>query len=144
MLGEADQRVRLVQEARRLFPGVQTRAKGLEAICDALLDGGQAEEAWTRALNALPNVDAPSLVRLQLGKIAAKGGVHPLEGLASLDQVLKEPLEGGSGGLASAWWRKGQIHRNVNQLAAARECALETLRIDPRHPGAAALLKDLP
>jgi hypothetical protein len=122
---------------------MRTQAKGLESICDALLDGGQPEEAWKIAFDSLQKVDKPSLIRLQLGKIAAKSGIHLQEGMTFLEQVLREPLEGGSGGYASAWWRKGQILKDLNQLPAARQCALEALKVDPKHPGSTRLLKDL-
>ena len=47
--------------------------------------GGRRDEALTR--EALPGVDAPSTVRLQLGKLAARSGLHLQEGLAFLDQA---------------------------------------------------------
>lgn len=142
-LGEAEQKRRLAQEALRLLPPVKTRARALEAITDALLDGGQPEEAWRIAKEALPHVDAPSLVRLQLGKLAARSGLHRDEGLAQLDQVIREPLEGGSGGYPSAHWRRGQILKDLGRTGEAKAAAQAALKEDPRHPGARKLLESL-
>lgn len=142
-LGEAVQKTRLSEEARRLLPGIGTSAKGIEAICGALLDGGQAEEAWGCAQKALKQVDAPSLLHLMLGKISARAGIHREAGITHLDMVLNGPLEGGSGGYATVWWRKGQILRDLNRKEDARSAALKALEIDPRHPGATKLLEAL-
>lgn len=140
-LGEAEQRQRLAAEARRLLPAVQARARGIEAITDALLDAGQHEEAWQVAKAALSQVDAPSLVRLQLGKLAARTNGHKEEGLACLDQVVREPLEGGSGGYPAAHWRRGQILKDLGRLAESRAAAQQALKLDPAHPGAKRLLE---
>ncbi|MCE1229340.1 MAG: tetratricopeptide repeat protein [Firmicutes bacterium] len=142
-LGDAEQKRRQAQEARRLYPSVCRSAKALEAITDALLDAGQGEEAWSVAKGALAQVDAPSLLRLQLGKLAARSGLHLDEGLAYLDQAVREPLEGGSGGLPSAHWRRGQILKALGRAAEARAAAQTALRFDPRHPGAKKLLEEL-
>ena len=142
-LGDVETKRRLVQEARRLLPGVRTRARALCAICDALLDADQGEEAWKIAREHLDGCDAPSLLRLQLGKISARSGVHRAEGLAALDQVLREPLEGGSGGYATAHWRRGQILRDLGRKAEARGAAESALRLDPKDGKAATLLKEL-
>ncbi|MDP1830492.1 MAG: tetratricopeptide repeat protein [Geothrix sp.] len=142
-LGEAGKNARLRAEAPRLLPGVRTRARGVAAVSDAYLHGGQPELAWTTAQEHLSQVDAPSLLRLQLGKVAASGGVHRAEGLAALDQVLREPLEGGSSGYAGAWWRKGQILYDLARKAEARQAAQEALKLDPRHRGARELMKRL-
>lgn len=140
-LGEAEQRRQLAAEARRLLPPVQTRARALEAVTDALLDAGQPEEAWQVAKGALDKVDAPSILRLQLGKLAARSAGHKEEGLAFLDQVLKEPLEGGSGGYPAAHWRRGQILKDLGRPAESRAAAQEALKLDPAHPGAKRLLE---
>jgi tetratricopeptide (TPR) repeat protein len=142
-LGEAGKNARLLAEAQRLLPGVRARAQGLVAVSDAYLHAGQPELAWKIAQEGLAQADAPSLLRLQLGKVAASGGVHRLEGLAALDQVLREPLEGGSGGYPSAWWRKGQILRDLGRKDEARHAAEAALKIDPRHRGARELLENL-
>jgi len=142
-LGDGEQKRRLAAEARRLLPPVRTRARALEAICDALLDAGQAEEAWRVAKEALGRADAPSLVRLQLGKLAARSGLHREEGLAFLDQVLREPLEGGSAGYPGAWWRKGQILKDLGRKQEAKAAAWEALKLDPKHPGAKRLMEGL-
>jgi tetratricopeptide (TPR) repeat protein len=142
-LGEAGQKARLAAEARRLAPGLRSSGRGMEAICGALLEAGLAEEAWTAAEAALKTVDAPSLLRLQLGKLAARSGVHRAEGLTYLDQVLKEPLEGGSGGYPAAHWRRGQILRDLGRREDARRAAEAALALDPRHPGARRLLDEL-
>ena len=142
-LGEPEQKRRLAAEARRLLPSVHRRARGLQAVCDALLDAGDGEGAWKAASEALAGVDAPSLIRLQLGKISARSGVHRAEGLAALDQVLREPLEGGSGGYATAHWRRGQILRDLGRKAEARGAAESALRLDPKDGKAATLLKEL-
>ena len=141
-LGDGEQKRRLAAEARRLLPPVRTRARALEAICDALLDAGQAEEAWRVAKEALGRADAPSLVRLQLGKLAARSGLHREEGLAFLDQVLREPLEGGSAGYPGAWWRKGQILKDLGRRPEAKAAAWEALKLDPKHPGAKKLMEE--
>ena len=142
-LGEAAQRQRLVAEAIRLLPPVRRSGRGVEAISLALLDGGQPEQAWKMALEALPACDAPSLVRLQLGKIAARSGLHRPEGLAFLDQALREPLEGGSGGYPAAHWRRGQILKDLGRTDEARKAAQAALALDLRHRGAAKLLEEL-
>jgi len=139
-LGEAEQRRRLAVEARRLAPPVRNRARALEALADALLDAGQAEEAWRLALEALPLADAPSLVRLQLGKLSARSGLHREEGLAFLDQVLREPLEGGSAGYPGAHWRRGQILMALGRKQEAKAAAEAALRLDAKHRGARELL----
>lgn len=142
-LGETAQKARLVQEAKRLHPGIVGRAKGIEAICEALLDGGQPEEAWRTALEALPHCDAPSILHLELGKIAARSGIHPWEGLHFLDQAQREPLEGGSGGYPATWWRKGQILLAIGDKDAARSAANAGVNLDPHHPGLQELSRTL-
>jgi predicted Zn-dependent protease len=142
-LGDTEAKRMLAQEARRLLPGHKGRARAVEAICDALLDADQGEEAWRTAKDCLAGADAPSLVRLQLGKVAARAGVHLEEGLACLDQVLREPIEGGSGGHGAAHWRRGQILRGLGRKAEARAAAQAALRLDPRDPKPARLLKEL-
>lgn len=139
-LGDTEQKRQLATEALRLLPPVRNRAKALEAITDALNDAGQPEEAWRIAKEALPTADAPSLVRLQLGKLAAKSGRHREEGLAYLDQVTREPLEGGSGGYPAAWWRKGQILRDLGRREEAQVAGRTALKLDPKHRGAQELL----
>jgi tetratricopeptide (TPR) repeat protein len=62
---------------------------------------------------------------------------------AALDQVLREPLEGGSAGYAGAGWRKGQILQTLGRKDQARQAAQEALRIDPNHRGAKELLESL-
>ncbi|WP_005031333.1 tetratricopeptide repeat protein [Holophaga foetida] len=142
-LGEAEQRRRLASEARRLLPPVRNRARAVEAVSLALMDAKQSEEAWTIAKNALPQTDSPSLVRLHLGKIAAKTRLHQQEGLANLDQVLREPLEGGTGGYATAWWRKGQILKDLGRIDEAKAAADKALKIDAGHRGAKALAEEI-
>ncbi len=139
-LGVPEQTRRLAQDATRLLPPVKNRARALEAITDALLDAGQPMEAWRIAKEALSLVDAPSLVRLQLGKLAARSGLHRDEGLVLLDQVVREPLEGGSGGYASAHWRRGQILNDLGRKNEARSAAQAALKFDSKHPGARKLL----
>jgi len=143
VLGDAPQKRLQAEEALRLLPGVAGRARALSAICDALLDAGRSEDAWRIAREALFGADAPSLLRLELGKIAARSGSHSEEGLAALDQVLREPLEGGNGGYGSAHWRRGQVLQNLGRKAEARAAAEAALRLDPKDPKAARLLKDL-
>jgi hypothetical protein len=142
-LGEAGKNARLLAEAPRLLPGVHTRALGVVAVSDAYLHAGQPETAWKTVQEHLAQVDAPSLLRLQLGKVSASSGVHREEGLAALDQVLREPLEGGSSGYPGAWWRKGQILKDLGRGAEAMAAAEACLKLDPKHPGAKRL-KELP
>ena len=143
-LGEAGKNARLLAEAPRLLPGVRTRARGVIAVSDAYLHAGQPETAWKVIKEHLGQVDAPSLLRLQLGKVAAASGLHRTEGLAALDQVLREPLEGGSSGYPGAWWRKGQILLGFGRKDEARHAAQEALKLDPRHRGARELKEALP
>jgi tetratricopeptide (TPR) repeat protein len=143
VLGDAEQKRLLAQEAWRLLPGMKNRARAVQAISDALLDADQGEAAWQVAMNALPHADAPSLMRLQLGKVAARSGVHAQEGLAYLDQVLRESLEGGSGGYATVHWRRGQILQRLGHKTEARSAAQAALAVDPKDPKAAKLLKEL-
>jgi len=142
-LGEAGKNARLLAEAPRLLPGVRTRARGVIAVSDAYLHAGQPETAWKVIQEHLGKVDAPSLLRLQLGKVAAASGLHRQEGLAALDQVLREPLEGGSSGYPGAWWRKGQVLQGLGRKEEARGAAQEALRLDPRHRGARELVDAL-
>ena len=142
-MGEGPQRLRCTAEAKRLAPSVKGRARGIQAICDALLDGGEPEAAWVTAKQALDSVDAPSLIKLQLGKISARAGIHREEGLSFLDQALKEPLEGGTGGVAVLQWRRGQILKDLGRKDEATAAAQAALKADPRHPGAKRLLEDL-
>nr|WP_275976259.1 tetratricopeptide repeat protein [Geothrix oryzisoli] len=141
-LGEAGKNARLLAEAPRLLPGVRTRARGVAAVSDAYLHGGRPDLAWQVVQDHLARVDAPSLLRLQLGKVAAVSGLHRPEGLAALDQVLREPLEGGAAGYPGAWWRKGQILRDLGKKDEARRAAQEALKLDPRHRGARELLEN--
>jgi len=143
VLGDAPQKRQQAEEALRLLPGVATRAQAVCAICDALLDADRGEDAWRIAREALPEADAPSLMRLELGKISARSNLHSEEGLAALDQVLREPLEGGSGGYGTAHWRRGQILKNLGRKAEARAAAEAALRLDPKDPKAQRLLKEL-
>ncbi len=142
-LGEAGKNARLLAEAPRLLPGVRTRARGVIAVSDAYLHAGQPEVAWKVIQDHLGQVDAPSLLRLQLGKVAAASGLHRQEGLLALDQALREPLEGGSSGYPGAWWRKGQILQGLGRKEEARRAAEETLKLDPTHRGARELLGSL-
>ena len=142
-LGEGPQRAQCAAEAMRLLPAIQGRARGIQAICDALLDGGNPEQSWKVAHDSLGRSDLPSLIKVQLGKIAARAGIHREEGLAFLDQALKEPLEGGTGGIASVQWRRGQILKDLNRPEEARSAAHAALKADPKHPGAKRLLEDL-
>ena len=140
-LGEAGKNARLLAEAQRLLPGVRSRAQGVAAVSDAYLHGGRPETAWQVLQEALPQVDVPSLLRLQLGKVAAASGLHRADGLAALDQVLREPLEGGSSGYPGAWWRKGQILRDLGRKGEAGRAAQEALKLDPKHREARDLLE---
>ncbi len=142
-LGEAGKNARLLAEAQRLLPGVRSSARGVMAVSDAYLHAGQPDKAWKVLQEHLGQTDAPSLLRLQLGKVAAASGLHRPEGLAALEQVLREPLEGGSSGLPGAWWRKGQILRDLGRKDEARHAAQEALKLDPRHRGARELTEDL-
>lgn len=142
-LGEAGKNARLLAEAPRLLPGVRTRARGVAAVSDAYLHGGRPDLAWQVLQDHLAQVDAPSLLRLQMGKVAAASGLHRPEGLAALDQALREPLEGGSSGYPGAWWRKGQILHGLGRRDEARRAAQEALKLDPRHRGARELLEKL-
>lgn len=143
VLGDDEQARQLVSQARSLLPGVRTSALGLAAVSDALMDGRQPEEAWSVAREGLTQADAPSLLRLQLGKLAARTGLHREEGLAMLDQVLREPLEGGGGGYAAAHWRRGQILDGLGRAAEARAEAEAALKLQPGHRGAKELLGHL-
>jgi len=140
VLGEAGKNARLLAEAQRLLPGVRTSARGVVAVSDAYLHGGQTEIAWKVLQDHINQVDAPSLLRLQQGKVAAASGLHRPEGLLALDQVLREPLEGGSSGYPGAWWRKGQILQALGRKNEARRAAQEALKLDPKHRGAKELL----
>ena len=142
-LGDVEIKRRLSQEARRLLPGVRTRARALCAICDALLDADQGEESWRVAREHLSGCDAPSLLRLELGKVAARSGLHREEALTALDQVLREPLEGESGGYGTAHWRRGQILMALGRKAEARADGEAALKLDPKDNKASRLLKDL-
>ncbi len=143
-LGEAGKNARLLAEAPRLLPGIKNHARGVIAISDAYLHAGQPETAWTILQEHLKVVDAPSLLRLQLGKVAAASGLHQKEGLISLEQVLREPLEGGSSGYPGAWWRKGQILLALGRKDEAKRAAQEALKLDPKHRGAKELLAQIP
>jgi tetratricopeptide (TPR) repeat protein len=115
----------------------------MEAISQALLEAGQFEDSWKVALQALPSVDAPSIIKLQLGKVAARTGLFLEEGLKFLEQAASEPLEGGTGGYASVHWRRGQVLRALGRDGEARAAAQKALEFDPRHNGARELLNNL-
>lgn len=138
-LGASEQARRLVAEARRLSSQAQGKARAIEAVSLALLDGGQPEEAWLVAVRALGSVDQPSILRAQLGKVAARSGVHPEEGLQYLATALSQPLEGGLGGPQALHWRRGQILLRQGRRAEAGAAAQEALRLDPNHRGALEL-----
>lgn len=142
-LGDAAWSQKLQWEAARLLPPVKTKARGVEAVAECLLDGGQPEQAWKVCEDALPSVEAPSILRLELGKIAARAGIHRQEGLAYLDQVTTQPLEGGTAGYPGAWWRKGQILQALGRTSDAKAAARKALSYDPKHPGAKKLLESL-
>ncbi len=142
-LGKAEKNLRLQTEATRLLPGVRHSAKGVEAISEAWLNAGIPDEAWKVAFQSLGSVDAPSILRLQLAKVAARSGLHQAEGLAQADQALREPLEGGSGGLAALQWRRGQILKALGRSGEARAAAQAALARDPHHRGAQKLMESL-
>ncbi|MBS1767686.1 MAG: tetratricopeptide repeat protein [Acidobacteria bacterium] len=142
-LGDGPWTQKLQWEAERLLPSVKSKARGVEAAAECLLDAGRAEVAWKACADALPAVEAPSILRLELGKIAARSGLHRAEGLAYLDQVTSQPLEGGTGGYAAAWWRKGQILQALGRADEAKAAAQKALTYDPKHPGAKKLLESL-
>jgi transposase, IS5 family len=99
--------------------------------------GGHAKAKQFKPARRLS--DAPSLLRLHLGKLAARTGIHREEGLAMLDPALREPLEGGSGGYVPAHVRRGQTLRDLGRKAEAEA----VLRLDPKHSGANKLLEGL-
>ena len=142
-LGESAWKQKLQWEGLRLLPSGKTKARGVEAVAECLLDGDQPEQAWKVCADALASVDAPSILRLELGKIAARSGLHREEGLALLDQVTTQPLEGGTAGYAGAWWRKGQILQALRRTDDAKAAARKALTYDPKHPGAKKLLESL-
>jgi tetratricopeptide (TPR) repeat protein len=142
-LGEAAQKQKLAQEANRLRPTHAESARAVEAISLALLEAGQFEESWKVALEALPGADAPSIIKLQLGKVAARTGLFLEEGLKFLEQAAIEPLEGGTGGYASVHWRRGQVLRALGRNDEARAAAQKALEFDSNHNGARELLNNL-
>lgn len=142
-LGSHAQNSRLFAEAVRLLPGVSRKAIGVAAVSDAMLDAGREIQAWETAEGHLSQVDAPSLLRLQLGKIAAKSGLHRSEGLIHLDRTISEPLEGGSGGTVSAQWRKGQILSSLGRIDEARAAVRAAMASDPQHRGVNQLWAEL-
>lgn len=139
-MGREGKDARLRTEASRLLPMVQSRAKGVEAVSEAYLNAGNPEEAWKVAKAGLAEVEAPSILRLQLAKVAARSGLHLDEGLSYADRALREPLEGGSGGLPALHWRRGQILKALGRTAEARAAAQAALAMDPNHRGAQRLL----
>ncbi|HTL98274.1 MAG TPA: tetratricopeptide repeat protein [Holophagaceae bacterium] len=142
-LGDAAWKQKLQWEAERLLPAVRTKARGVEAVAECLLDSDHAEEAWKAVSDGLAAVEAPSILRLELGKIAARANIHREEGLAALDQVVAQPLEGGTAGYPGAWWRKGQILQALGRNDEAKAAARKALTYDPKHPGARKLLESL-
>jgi len=142
-LGEEAQKQKLAKEAERLMYLQTKSARAVEAISQALLEAGKSEDAWGVALEALPDVDAPSIVKLQLGKVSARTGLFLEEGLKFLEQAASEPLEGGTGGYASVYWRRGQVLRTLGRIEEARAAAQKALEFDPRHNGARELLNNL-
>ena len=142
-IGEEAQKQKLAKEAERLMRLHTKSARAVEAISQALLEAGKPEDAWEVAQEALPEVDAPSIVKLQLGKLSARTGVFLEEGLKYLEQAASEPLEGGTGGYASVHWRRGQVLRALDRLEEARAAAQKALEYDPGHNGAKELLNDL-
>jgi tetratricopeptide (TPR) repeat protein len=143
VLGEEAQKQRLAAEARRLLPKAKKSARGTEAVSQALFDAGLEEEAWNAALGALPGADAPSILKLQLGKLAARAGIHREDGLAFLAEAAEEPLEGGTGGYAQVHWRMGQILKDMGRPDEAMKAAKEALRHNPGNKGARELMDSL-
>ena len=141
-LGRDGKNARLRSDAARLLPSVRHRAKGVEAVSEAYLNAGSPEEAWKVAEAGLTEVEAPSILRLQLAKVAARTGIHRVEGLAQADLALRAPMEGGSGGLPALQWRRGQILKALGRPSEAQEAARAALALDPTHRGAQALLED--
>ncbi|MDR2560783.1 MAG: tetratricopeptide repeat protein [Holophagales bacterium] len=142
-LGEEAQKQKLATEAVRLLPLHKKSARAVEAISQALLEAGKSEDAWEVAQESLHGVDAPSIVKLQLGKVSARTGLFLEEGLKYLEQAASEPLEGGTGGYASVHWRRGQVLRSLGRIEEARTAAQKALEYDSRHNGARELLSDL-
>jgi hypothetical protein len=142
-LGREGKNGRLRAEATRLLSGVRRTTKGVEAVSEAWLNAGAPEEAWKVALQGLREVEGPSILRLQLAKVAARSGLHQEEGLAQANQALQEPMEGGSGGLPALHWRRGQILKDLGRLVEARAAAEAALGVDPHHRGARKLLEGL-
>lgn len=142
-LGREKKNALLRAEAQRLLPSVRRATKGVEAVSDAWLNAGMPEEAWKVAFQGLQEVEAPSILRLQLTKVAARSGLHRAEALAYADQALKEPMEGGSGGLPALHWRRGQILKDLGRRAEAQAAAQSALALAPGHRGAAKLLESL-
>ncbi len=141
-LGREGKNARLRSEAARLLPNVRKAAKGVEAISEAYLNAGVPELAWQVAFQGLKEVEAPSILRLQLAKVAARSGLHRQEALAQADQALREPMEGGSGGLPALHWRRGQILKALGRRDEARHEAQLTLALQPNHRGAKKLIEE--
>ncbi|MCL1908341.1 MAG: hypothetical protein FWG12_03115 [Holophagaceae bacterium] len=142
-LGEDGQKRKLASEAMRLLPLVSTKARAVEAVSQALLNADRIEDSWKVAYEALPEIDAPSIIKLQLGKVAARTGHNSEQGLAFLNQAADEPLEGGTGGYATLHWRKGQILMGLGRPTDAREAAMKALSFDSKHRGAKELLAEI-
>lgn len=142
-LGEDGQKMKLASEALRLLPSVRTKARAVEAVSQALLKADRIEDSWRVAFEALPGVEAPSIVKLQLGKVAARTGHNSRQGLSFLDQAANEPLEGGTGGYATLHWRRGQILLGLKQFDEARQAALKALSYDSKHRGTKELLNTI-
>ncbi|MCL1894238.1 MAG: hypothetical protein FWG02_08405 [Holophagaceae bacterium] len=142
-LGEEVQKQKLASEAIRLLPLVKTQARAVESVSQALFNADRVSEAWQVAIEALQNVDAPSIIKLQLGKLSARTGFNSEQGLALLDQAANEPLEGGTGGFATLHWRRGQILMGLNKIEPARMAALQALSFDSKHRGAKELLDNI-
>ncbi len=142
-LGEEGQNIRLATEARRLLPNARGRSRALQGVADALLDADLPEEAWTVAMEGLASSEAPSLLRVTLGKIAARAGIHREEGLAHLDAALKEALEGGIGGYQTVHWRRAQILKDLGRKEQALSAAREALKLDPGHRGAKRVVEEM-
>ncbi len=141
-LGQDGKNARLRSEAARLLPNVRKAAKGVEAVSEAYLNAGAPELAWQVAFQGLKEVEAPSILRLQLAKVAARSGLHRQEALAQADQALREPMEGGSGGLPALHWRRGQILKDLGRREESQAEARAALTLNPHHRGARKLLEE--
>ncbi|MFZ9186123.1 MAG: tetratricopeptide repeat protein [Holophagaceae bacterium] len=142
-LGVEGQKERLYEVAKTLSTKPDLNTHALESLGDALLSSDRPEEAWQLMQVSIPKFQESSLLKLQCAKISARTGIHLPEALELIEDALRGPIEGGSGGREGAYVRQGQILERLGKWMEAKKSFQQALEINPRHRGARENLERL-